>query len=86
MTRNLRNNSGDILVQFEVSVLDQEAADPPEIDRREEILKVEIEDVAAVPMLSRVGDYRPLTLEAMGRPILAVLANVYLVETVLKES
>jgi len=56
VTGDLRYHGGDVRVQFEISSLDEKAADPPEIDRGKEILEVEVENVPTVAMLSRVGD------------------------------
>ena len=72
-------------MQFEVPVLEQETADPTEIDRREKIFQVEVEDPPAVAVLSGVGDDRPLALEAVGRPVLAVVGSVNFVDAVLQE-
>ncbi len=51
--RDLRDDRRDLLIELEVVVVNEEAAHPPEIEAREEVLEVEIEDIA--PALVTAG-------------------------------
>ncbi len=85
MTRSLRDHRRHFLMQLEISVLEQETANPAEVDRWKEILQVKIEDPSAVPVLSGVCNNRPLALEAVCSSVLALLGSVDFVDAVLKE-
>src|SRR5882724_7109568 len=85
VTRNLRDHRCNVFVQFEVSIPEKETTHPAEVDRWKEILQVEIEDPAAVAVLSGICDDRPLALEAVSCPVLALLSCVDFVHAVLQE-
>jgi hypothetical protein len=57
VARNLRNDSGDRLIQDEIVVLLKESVDPSEIYRREEIFNISVKDPAPVPVFRRIGGY-----------------------------
>ncbi len=55
MTGDLRYYGRHIFMQLEVLVLNEEPTYPTKIDRREEILDVDVEHVTPVPMLPCVA-------------------------------
>ena len=85
MTGDLSDDRGDLLVEREVAVLDQKPSDPPEIDGREEVLQVKVENPAAVSVLTGVGDDRLAALEAVRGSVVEVSGRLDLLLAILKE-
>jgi hypothetical protein len=85
VTCNLRNNRGDFLVEREIAVLEQKAAHPSEVNRRKEVLQVEVENPSAVTVLAGVGDDRAFALETVRRPVLSLRGRVDFSDAVLQE-
>src|SRR3954454_21333159 len=56
VTRDLRNDRGNALMQREIPVLNEEAADAAEVDRREKVFQVDVEDIAAMAVPAGVRD------------------------------
>ena len=86
VTRDLRDDRCHILVQKEALVLNEVTTDAAEIDRREKVLEVNVEDMAPVAMLVSVCDDRSLALEAMRYTVLPLLRIIYFINAVLKQA
>ena len=83
--RDLSDRRGDGVVKGEVGVLDEEATNAAEVNRREKVLEVDVERPPTVSMLSRVRDDRFLALEAVCGPVLSLGGQIDLVDAVLQE-
>ena len=53
---DLRDDRGDLLLQGKMFVLDEEASNSSEVYGGEEILEIEVENVAPALMQGRIGD------------------------------
>ena len=62
---DLRDDRRDLLVKLETVVADKVPPNPAEIERRKEILQVEIEDIAAALMPPRITDDGQRSSEAV---------------------
>ena len=76
--RDLGQDRSDFRVQLEILVRYEVTANAPKIDRAEEILYIDIEDVSSVSMPTRIGNDRSLSLKTMSNVvwILVVVASV----------
>lgn len=52
-------------MKHEVGVFDKKTPDAAEIDRTEKIVEVDVKDITPFSVLYRIGNDRPLSLEAM---------------------
>src|ERR1035438_1174624 len=82
---DLGENRGDVWIQGEVLVFDEEPPNTPEMNRGEEVLEIQVEYPSAVAMLLCVRDNRPFTLETMYDMVFLRLCKIDLVETILQQ-
>src|SRR5260370_31167237 len=85
VTGNLRDQCCRGPVQAKILILFEESANSSEIDRREEVLQIHIEDVPSMTVSPGIGDNRAAPHEPMGSPIDAALILMNLVEAVLQQ-
>ena len=85
MAGDLCQHGGDVLLYFEISVLDEESTNPPKVNRRKEILQIDIENPPPMAVLSCIRDDRPLTFESVGSPVLELPRTVDVVEAILQQ-
>jgi hypothetical protein len=65
MTRDLSEQSRDLRLKCEVPVEHEECSDATEIDRREEILQVEIQNISSSTVFRRVGNDGTIAFESV---------------------
>jgi len=82
---DLREDGRYWRLKAEVVVLQEEATNAPKVDRREEILKVNVEDVSTIPMSNRIADDRASSYESVSKLVSKALRTAYLVKTVLQQ-
>jgi hypothetical protein len=84
VTCDLGYDGGNPFLKRNISVFETEAANPGEVERRVEIFEIDIKNPSSIPMLSRVGENRPITFEAVGYLVLALVTRTDLIVAVLK--
>jgi hypothetical protein len=62
---DLRQDRRDLGIQEEISILDEKAPDSTKIDGWKKIVKVNIENISALMMLSGICDNRTISLESV---------------------
>jgi hypothetical protein len=85
VTSDLRQHRRDVVLQAEMFIADEIAADSPKVDGRKEILEIKVEHPSPVSMLRGVGDDRTIPPETMRDIVLSLLFSVYLIKAILEQ-